>query len=145
MQNLRRGQYELGVDARVHRRVAVRASEHVVSESRRDQFSAWGFQMGSAPGHFVLRYSRVEIHRSARRHRVRDADIRHAVEHAIVVVDLDPEADPPRVLAIGPDRAGNLLEVIVLELADDRLLAIHAMPLRPAFYDLLPQGDDDDG
>jgi len=61
------------------------------------------------------------------------------------VVDLDPEADPPKVLAIGPDRAGNLLEVIMLELADDRMLAIHAMALRPAFYDLLPQGDDDNG
>jgi hypothetical protein len=47
------------------------------------------------------------------------------------------------VLAIGPDRAGNLLEVIVLELAGDRLLAIHAMALRSAFYDLLPQGDED--
>jgi len=35
--------------------------------------------------------------------------ILHAVENAIVVVDLDPDADPPRVLAIGPDPAGNLL------------------------------------
>jgi hypothetical protein len=32
--------------------------------------------------------------------------------------------------------------VIVLELADDRLLAIHAMPLRPAYHDLLPPGED---
>jgi hypothetical protein len=35
-----------------------------------------------------------------------------------------------------------MLEVIVLMLADDRLLAIHAMPLRPTFYDLLPGGGD---
>ena len=94
---------------------------------------------------YVLRYSRVEIHRSARRHGIRDADIQHAVDHPVVVVDLDAESDPPKVLAIGPDRAGNLLEVIMLELAGDELLAIHAMPLRSAFHDLLPQGGDNDG
>jgi hypothetical protein len=87
----------------------------------------------------------VEIHDAARRHGVDDADIDHACDHALVVVDLEPDADPPKVLAIGPDRAGNLLEVIVLELADDRLLVIHAIPLRPAFYDLLPRGEDSHG
>jgi len=98
-----------------------------------------------APENYVLRYSRVEIHHSARRHGTRDADIRHAVDHALVVVDLDPDADPPKVLAIGPDRAGNLLEVIALELADDEALAIHAMALRPAFHDLLPRRDEEHG
>ena len=87
----------------------------------------------------------MEIHRSARRHGVSDAAIRHALGHPIVVVDLDPDSDPPKQLAIGPDNSGNLLEVIVLPLADDRLLAIHAMPLRPILYDLLPSGGDSDG
>jgi len=41
-------------------------------------------------------------------------------------------------------RHGVLLEVIVLALADERLLAIHAMPLRPTFYELLPTGKDPD-
>lgn len=82
----------------------------------------------------------MEIHSSARRHGVSDEDIRHACDNALVVVDLDPDSDPPKVLAIGPDRAGNLLEVIVLELEADHLLAIHAMPLRPAFHDLLREG-----
>jgi hypothetical protein len=57
-----------------------------------------------------------------------------------VVVEVDLESDPPKVLAIGLDRTGNLLEVIVLDLAGDRMLAIHAMPLRPAFHDLLREG-----
>ena len=83
----------------------------------------------------------MEIHRSARKHGVDDDDIVHAVEHALVVTDLDPESDPPRVLAVGPDRAGNLLEIIWLELPRSHLM-IHAMPLRRAFYDLLPtEGD----
>lgn len=87
----------------------------------------------------------MEIHRSARRHGVSDDAIRHATDHPIVVVDLDPDGDPPKQLAIGPDDAGNILEVIVLLLAGDRLLAIHAMTLRPTFYDLLPSGGDPDG
>lgn len=63
----------------------------------------------------------------------------------MVVVDLEPGSDPPKQLAVGPDRAGNMLEVIVLLLDDDRVLAIHAMRLRPTFYDLLPErrGNDD--
>jgi hypothetical protein len=84
----------------------------------------------------------VEFHRSAFRHGYDEAVILHAVEHAIVVVDLDPDSDPPKVLAIGPDAAGNLLEVIWLELADDVELVIPAMGPRPVFYDLLPTGED---
>jgi len=85
----------------------------------------------------------VEVHRSARRHSVDDQDIRHAIEHPVVVADIDPDADPPKLLAIGPDRAGNLLEVVVLTLADDRLLVIHAMPLRRKYRGLLPGHRDD--
>jgi hypothetical protein len=55
---------------------------------------------------------------------------------------LDPDGDPPKVVVFGPDRAGNLLDVMVLDLSADRLLAIHAMPLRPNYYGLLPPGED---
>ncbi len=48
---------------------------------------------------------------------------------------------PPKVLVIGPDSAGNLVEVIWLDLSDD-VLVIHAMTLRPLFYDLLPAQED---
>ena len=49
---------------------------------------------------------------------------------------------PPRVLAIGGDRAGNLLEIVWLELDSGTEMVIHAMPLRPVFYALLPtQGE----
>lgn len=78
------------------------------------------------------------VHRSARKHGVAEADVLHATEHALVVVDLGPDADPPKVLVVGPDRAGNLLEVVVLDLADERRLAVHATALRPRFRGLLP-------
>lgn len=89
---------------------------------------------------------RVEVHRSARQHSIRDDDIRHATDHPVVVVDVDDDADPdpPKLLVIGPDTAGNLLEVVVLILAQERQLAIHAMPLRRAYYDLLSKGGDAD-
>ena len=82
----------------------------------------------------------MEFHRSAFKHGVLEESIAHAVTQRLVVVDLDADGDPPRVLAIGPDLAGNLLEVIWLELADERVLVIHAMSLRASFYGLLPEG-----
>jgi len=54
-----------------------------------------------------------------------------------VVVDLDPNQEPPKVLAIGPDNAGNLLEIIWLEFDARREVVIHAMGLRLAFQGLL--------
>jgi uncharacterized DUF497 family protein len=83
----------------------------------------------------------VEIHQAAYKHGVDEDSIEHALAHAVAVVDLQPEADPPRVLVIGPDRGGNLLEIIWLDLDDERLV-IHAMKLRPTFYALLPGGED---
>ncbi len=85
----------------------------------------------------------MEIQRSARQHGIEDDVIAHAIDHVLVVVDLELDADPPRVLAIGPDRAGNLLEIIWLEFTNRPPIVIHAMPLRPVFYDLLPSGEDD--
>ena len=59
-----------------------------------------------------------------------------------MVVDIDPSAEPCRAVVIGPDQAGSLMEMVVLELAGGRLLAIHAVPSRPAYHDLLGEGDD---
>ncbi len=82
----------------------------------------------------VVRYSRVEIHSSARRHGVKDLDIQHAVEHSLAIEDIGE--DPDRWLVIGPDRAGNLLELVVL--VDQRgEIVIHAMALRPKYRKLL--------
>lgn len=39
-------------------------------------------------------------------------EIMHAVATAVVVIDLDAGADPPKVLAIVADQSGRWLEVI---------------------------------
>jgi hypothetical protein len=76
---------------------------------------------------FVLHLSRVDIHESARRHGVADEDIQHALAHTVTWVELGD--DPWRYLLAGPDRAGNMLELVILDLGGDELV-IHAMGLR---------------
>ncbi len=53
-----------------------------------------------------------------------------------MVVD-DIGEDPDRWLVIGPDRAGNLLEVVVLITGEGDELIIHAMPVRAVYRKLL--------
>lgn len=77
----------------------------------------------------------MEVHDSARRHGVADADIRHAIDHALAIEDAGE--DPDRWLVIGPDRAANLLEVVVLVSADGTQLVIHAMAMRATYRRLL--------
>jgi len=77
----------------------------------------------------------VEIHPSARRHGIIDDDMLHAIDHALVVDDLGE--DPDRWFVIGPDRAANLLELVVLTTAEGDELIIHAMPVRAVYRKLL--------
>jgi hypothetical protein len=78
---------------------------------------------------------RVEIHGSARKHGVADQDIRHALDHALAIEDAGE--DPDRWLLIGPDSAGNLLEMVVLITAEGTQIVIHAMPMRDKYARLL--------
>ena len=59
----------------------------------------------------------------------------HAIEQSMVVEDIGE--DPDRWLLIGPDRAANLLEIVVLVAAEGDELIMHAMPLRAAYRKLL--------
>ena len=77
----------------------------------------------------------MEIHPSARRHGVADEDILHAVDHALAIEDAGEE--PDRWLVLVPDRAANLLEVVVMNTREDDQFVIHAMPMRPAYRRLL--------
>jgi hypothetical protein len=68
------------------------------------------------------------------RHGVNDLDIQHAVEHPLAIEDIGE--DPDRWLVIAPDRAGNLLELVVL--VDQRgEIVIDAMALRLKYRRLL--------
>jgi hypothetical protein len=80
----------------------------------------------------------VEIHPVARKHGVDDQAIAHVLDHPVVVADILDEEDPSRSLVLGPDRSGNLLEVVVLHLDDNREIVIHATPMRSRYQYLLP-------
>lgn len=77
----------------------------------------------------------MRIHGSARKHGVADEDILHAIDHALVIEDIGE--DPDRWLVLGPDRATNMLEVVVLTTVEGTQLAIHAMGMRPTYERLL--------
>jgi GNAT superfamily N-acetyltransferase len=83
----------------------------------------------------VSRYDirHVEIYDSARKHGIADEDIEHAIEQALVA----GERDDAKVLYLGPDRAGNLLEVVTVERDDGSEIVIHAMRMRPSYEPFL--------
>lgn len=66
---------------------------------------------------------------------IAEEDIRHAVEHALVVAESEEDTD--KVLYLGPDRAGNLLEVVAVLRTNEAELIIHAMRMRPMYEPLL--------
>ena len=65
-------------------------------------------------------------------------DISHAIDMALVERVIDPDTDPPKLLFIGPDQAGNLLEPIGAEIADGVLLIWRADACRRKYLILLP-------
>jgi len=86
---------------------------------------------------FVLRYTGLEIHETALKHDVSELDIRHACTNSSDIFELDQESYEIKILIIGPDSAGNLLEVIGLEIDNQSLLIIHAMKIRKSVMNLL--------
>lgn len=83
----------------------------------------------------------MEIYPSARKHGIGKVDIEHAVEHALAV----GEQDDGKVLYLGPDRAGNLLEVVLVLRDNGTEIVIHAMRMRRIYEPFLRDKGVDDG
>jgi hypothetical protein len=77
----------------------------------------------------------VEILPSARRHGIDDEDTQHGVEYALVIEEIGD--DPLRFLALGPDRAGNMLEIVILDRPQGPVV-IHVMKMREKYRRHLP-------
>ena len=86
---------------------------------------------------FVLRYAGHHIHESALKHGISELDIHHVYANSSDIFELDQESYEIKILIIGPDSAGNLLEVIGLEIENQSLLIIHAMKIRKSMMNLL--------
>ena len=78
----------------------------------------------------------MEIHPSARKHRIADEDIEHATANAMVIEDQDDDTR----LYLGPSRSADLLEVVTIVRDDGSELVIHAMGMRAKYQRLLPGG-----
>lgn len=79
----------------------------------------------------------MEILRSAFRHGTPAEDIHHALRTSLVVEEIGE--DPTRFLVLGADRAGRLLELVVLDRPQGPAV-IHAMAMRAKYQGLLPKG-----
>ncbi len=77
----------------------------------------------------------MEIADSARKHGISDTSIRHAWENAIKFAEFEYDGEE-RLLVIGPDTSGNLLELVAVPVTEPTRI-IHADRLRPKFYDAL--------
>jgi hypothetical protein len=99
--------------------------------------AAMSFLHGGPTG-FVLRLRRVEIHRAARKRGIDVDDILNALDHPVVVADLEDDDSPRRTLVLGADTAGNMLELIALHFDDGRDLVIHAMSMRRRYQHMFP-------
>jgi hypothetical protein len=112
--------------------------------SRNAQVSGSNPLSGSNVAELLISYydiKVVEIYDSARKHGVSDADIEHAISHAVVVA----EDEEGKVLYLGPDRAGNLRELVAVQREGEEELVIHAMTMRHMYEGLLTEtGDEDD-
>ncbi|MGO0577663.1 hypothetical protein [Ornithinimicrobium panacihumi] len=77
----------------------------------------------------------MEIRASAHRHGIPEEDIQHAWAHAMRLVEYEYDGQD-RLLVIGPDRSGALLELVAVP-AGRPTRVIHADRLRTKFYDYL--------
>lgn len=77
----------------------------------------------------------MEIRGSARKHGIDDADIVHAWNNAIRIVEYEYHGEE-RLLVIGPDRHGTMLELVAVPVHEPTRI-IHADRLRPSRYDYL--------
>jgi 1-deoxy-D-xylulose 5-phosphate reductoisomerase len=77
----------------------------------------------------------IEYTKSAFKHRISEADIRHALLHS--VYDEIQDSDGDNHLLLGFDRSMNLLE-IAYKMIDERTFKVfHAMKCRNSYYELL--------
>ena len=78
----------------------------------------------------------MEIHPAALKHGVTEAKIHHAEANAVAYGPA--EEDVPGYMVFGPDRSGDLLELVIVARAGEEALVIHAMPMRAKYHHLLP-------
>lgn len=82
--------------------------------------------------------------RSSTRHRISRPRSRYVVETTSVVFAAEAPSESvladPRLVFLGPDQHGELLEVMAIQTDDGGLLIIHAQPIRDRYLKFLEGG-----
>lgn len=89
--------------------------------------------------YYIKGYGWFVVRDSARKHGISDGDICHAIGQAMVVLTVD-EGYEGRVMHLGPDSAGRLLEVVTVARSVGAQVIIHAMPMRRKFLMYFDRG-----
>lgn len=82
----------------------------------------------------------LRVAESALKHGCSIEEISHAYDLYMFEGVIDDGADPPKILTIGPDSTGNLLELVGGRQPDGDHLIWHAMRCRQRYLNLLPGG-----
>ena len=85
----------------------------------------------------ALLFSGVGHSPIALKHGITGESIAHAVTFALYADDDFQGTEPPKVLVLGPDPAGNILEVVGRLEPEDAFTIFHAMVARPTLLRLL--------
>ena len=80
----------------------------------------------------------MKVHDSALRHGVLPEDVVQAADWPLWVEPLEEEVWPHRDLLLGFDTPAHLLDTVVLIFESGDEMAIHAMPARKQYWELLP-------
>lgn len=77
-------------------------------------------------------FNQIDYRSSALKHNISIYNIRHAIDNALWLHELNDGL----LMFIGPDHAGNLIEVGVVRTDEEDTppVVVHAMPARPKFF-----------
>lgn len=78
------------------------------------------------------------IRSSALKHGINEVDISEAASWPLIAFALDNKDNPQRVMQLGFDTKGRLLEIVILTWDDGTEELIHCMKARPQYINLLP-------
>jgi hypothetical protein len=79
----------------------------------------------------------LSVRSSALKHGITVKSIEHAVTFCVLVDEEFEGSESPKVLVLGHDQAGNIIEVIGIVDKDDLFTVFHAMPARTGYINML--------
>ena len=85
----------------------------------------------------------IEFNQAAFTHKIKEEDIRFALDNARYDGSIDEEESDNKHLVIGFDRNVNVLEIMYNVIDEDTINVFHAMKCRKSFLHLIkPRGED---